>query len=347
MIWNNANDSRTIEAKQSKAAFPAQINRFKGPTASIMTTPRNPRKTTSPTTTNRRPTGNASRRSTPWVKLSGVQSFWLSSAFSVALGLTMGVATILGTVTGCGVIYPEVNTPVREPLPGQPLETPPKNVRWVGFDGADLPALSRSGHRWSSPDTMPEPYVKLFVNGEPLLATQPEGQTLKPTWKNAPTGNFYLNVGDRVKVELWDARAMRNRPIGLRDYGRLEQSDLNRQLLTIDMDSGAQVRLRIEPPRARVGYGLFYELRTKSVYVTRLFEQSPARRAGIFAGDQILVIDGHAVNQMNEGQIRTLFNSQRPEGLVLTIRKPSGHQRNIKLQQGAIYPLFSEVGVIR
>lgn len=259
----------------------------------------------------------------------------------------MGVATVLGTAIGCGVIYPEVNTPVRDPLPGQPLEAAPKNVRWIGFDGADLPALSRNGQRWSSPDAMPEPYAKLFVNGEPLIVTQPEGRTLKPTWKKAPTGNFYINVGDRLKVELWDARTIRNRPIGLRDYGRLEQSDLNRQLLTIDMDSGAQVRLRIEPPRARVGYGLFYELRTSSVYVTRLFEQSPARRAGLFAGDQILTIDGRAVSQMEEGQIRTLFNTQRPEGLALTIRKPSGHQRNLTIKQGAIFPLFSEVGVMR
>ena len=249
--------------------------------------------------------------------------------------------------SSCAVIYPELATPRRAVATGQPLQAPPANVKWLCLDGADIPARTRDGRRWDGEETLPEPYAKVFLNSEPLLVTKPEGRTRKPNWTNAPCANFYIASGDRLRVELWDAHPVFDHPIGMREFGRLDESDLRKGTLVLDLESGAQLRVVIDTPHSEFGYGFFYELRSNSVYVTRTFEQSPASRAGIAPGDRILVINSRKVQDLSEGQIRTFFNAQLPDGLVLTIRRPSGQVVTIKLKEGAIYLMNTEVDLTR
>lgn len=253
-------------------------------------------------------------------------------------------------VVGCPAVFPEIKTPMRNVRDGQPLDpSPPSDLKWVAFKGARIPALTRDGRRWGNDlsDGLPDPYVKLLVNGGELLQSTVQRSTLEPTWPDAPAGNFRLRPDDRLRVEVWDARVINDHPIGIRDVGRLTPEDMTGDELDIETESGVRVRLAIEPARGRIGYGFFYELRTYDVYITRLFEESPASRAGLRAGDQVLRIQDRSVRDMSEAEIRSAFNAPRTDGILLAIKHADGSEVELTLKEGAVYPLFREVGTFK
>jgi hypothetical protein len=259
----------------------------------------------------------------------------------------LGAAALL---SACPAVYPEIKTPMRDARAGQVLDpAPPSDVRWIAFKKATIPSLTRDGRRWGNElsSGLPDPYAKLLVNKGPLLETTVQRATLQPTWPDAPAGNFRLRQEDRFRVEIWDARVINDHPIGIRDIGRLDSADISSGVLDLETESGVRVQVAIEPAHARVGYGFFYELRTYDVYVTRVFEESPASRAGIRPGDQILFIGEKLARDMTEGEIRTAFNASRPEGVKLTIKRANGARVDLVLKEGAVYPLFREIGTFR
>jgi hypothetical protein len=246
-------------------------------------------------------------------------------------------------LSACAAVYPELKTPMRDARAGQVLDpAPPSDLKWIGFKGAKIPALSRDGRSWGNElSGAPDPYAKLIVNGMEVIRTNAQKRTLEPTWPDSPAGNFRLQPDDRVRIEIWDARVINDHPIGMRDVGRIDTNQVLEEL-EVETDSGVRVRLAIEPAHGILGYGFYYELRTYDVFVTRVFEESPAARAGIRAGDQLLAIEGRAVRAMTEDQVRSALNTPRMGPLRLTVRHQDGAEVSIKLAEGAIYPLFRE-----
>ena len=180
-----------------------------------------------------------------------------------------------------------------------------------------------------------------------LLQSSVEKGTLKPTWPDAPSGNFRIRDDDRLRVEVWDARVINDHPIGIRDIGRLGAEDMMGNELDVETDSGVRVKIVIEPAHGKIGYGFFYELRTYDVYITRLFEESPASRAGLRAGDQVLRVQDRSVRDMSAGELRSAFNVPRPEGMLLAIKHADGAEVELTLKEGAIYPLYREMNVVK
>jgi C-terminal processing protease CtpA/Prc len=95
-----------------------------------------------------------------------------------------------------------------------------------------------------------------------------------------------------------------------------------------------------------LGLGLWYELRAETVYISRMLEQSPAERAGLIKGDQVVKIGGRPVDTLTTDQIRSAFNSVPASGLQLEVTHPDGATTNITLREGPIYPTFDQFGVI-
>ncbi len=226
---------------------------------------------------------------------------------------------------------------------------PPNDVRWLSFRAATIPQLTRDGRRWGNDlsSGLPDPYAKLLVNGVEILRTTVQKGTLTPTWPDAPAGNFRIGPNDRLRVELWDARVINDQPIGIRDIGRLDSDTSALPELNVECDSGARIRLAIEPAHGLIGYGLYYEMRTYDAYVTKVFSESPAARAGIAVGDRIDTLDGTPVRTMDEGQLQGVFNRPRTQPLPVTVTHQDGSQVSVTMKRGAVYPLFREYGPIK
>ena len=272
-----------------------------------------------------------------------------SSILSRVVGATCaaGAATLLAA---CPAVYPEVNTPLRDVQPGQPLDpSPPSDLKWIAFKGATIPAFTRDGRRWGNElsSGLPDPYAKLLVNGSELLRTTVQRGTLKPTWDDAPAGNFRLHPDDRLRLEVWDARVINDKPIGVHELGKLDSEDSVLDAIEVETDSGVRIKLALEPAHGKIGYGFHYELRTYDAFITRLFEESPATRVGMRAGDQILSVAGKLTRSMDDGELRSAFGIPRLEPLPVSLRHADGAEVTVELKQGAVYPLFREIGTFR
>ena len=257
----------------------------------------------------------------------------------------MAAVLALGSAA-CPAVYPELKTPIRPPS-GE-LEPPPHDLRWIAFKGATVPERTRDGRRWDSVGgEAPDPYAILYVNGSVLIKTPVEPNSLKPTWRDGPAGNFWLRESDRLRVELWDSNPINDHPIGVRDFGVIDEETRNTGVLHVETDTGAEIEVAIEPAHARKGLGFFYELRVGEVYVTRLYAQSPASRAGMRVGDQILQIGDRPVSQMTDAEVQSTLNVPRIEGIPLRVRHADGAELSTALKEGAIFPIFAEDGPLR
>jgi len=98
----------------------------------------------------------------------------------------------------------------------------------------------------------------------------------------------------------------------------------------------------IEPAHGKIGLGLSYEIRTDETFISRVFAESPAARAGVQRGDQIVGIMGEPVKGMPEGRVRSLINSNGPVGLQLRLRARDKTERDVVLKDGPVYGLLSE-----
>lgn len=256
----------------------------------------------------------------------------------------LAAAIAVGLLAGCPAVYPELPTRMRKVLTEQALDPPPPDdMVWMKFISARVPERTRGGKTWSeSFGKLPDPQAILFINGKEVMKTPAQSNTLEPTWPNGPKGNFKIGPEDKLRVELWDSNAISDKPIAVRDVGHPDSdAKLSRQI-RIDFDVGGELILAFEPARAMLGLGLWYELRTESCFISRMLEGSPAERAGIQAGDEVMKIGAADVKVMSPDDIRSAFNGVPSSGIALSIKHADGTLLNVTVKEGAIYPPYDQ-----
>jgi hypothetical protein len=256
----------------------------------------------------------------------------------------VGASCFLFGSVACGVVYPEVQTPLRTPPPGFSLvPPPPEDVIYLRFAGAVIPGRTVDGRKWDSGGSeAPDPFAKVLVNGKEIIVTPVESDTLRPKWGEQVRANYRIKKGSAVKVEVWDKNAIKSHPICTEDLKNLHDEVTTEHPLEITCESGAMVYLVVEPAHGRIGLGLFYELHTEGAYVTRVIEESPARRVGLATGDEIQRVQGQDVREMEQGKLQSLINANASLGVELTVKRGDEPPRQVKLKDGAIYPLVGE-----
>lgn len=246
--------------------------------------------------------------------------------------------------TACGAVYPELATPVRTPPGHVTLDPPPpSDLLFIKFAGANIPERTRDGRRWDSiGGSRPDPFARLSIDDEVILETPVQGDTLTPTWPNQRSANYRIPTGAAAKVELWDSNPINNHPICIKEIRDLPNEAIGEAEVELDCDSGALIRLVIDPAHGKLGLGLFYELRREDIFVTRVLQESPASRAGLHRGAQLLKIQGKEVKAMQEGEAQSLINANAATGVSFSVKRPDGSLQDLTLKEGAVYPLVDE-----
>jgi hypothetical protein len=247
-------------------------------------------------------------------------------------------------VLGCGALYPELSTPAREPPPGFTFDPPPPpDLVYIAFSKAMIPEKTRDGRAWDSVGgSLPDPFAKFIVNDKPLITTPVHANTLQPSWPNQKRGNYRLASGAKLRVELWDSNPINNHPICTEEVHDFSEEVAAGGRVEVNCDSGAYLELIAEPAHGKIGLGLYYEIRTDDAVVVRVIGESPAARAGITRGDQIVSIMGEPVKGMDAGRVRSLINSNGSTGLKLALRTGKNPERDVMVKDGPIYPLLGE-----
>ncbi|HET9960053.1 MAG TPA: PDZ domain-containing protein [Polyangiaceae bacterium] len=244
------------------------------------------------------------------------------------------------SLAACSAVFPELSTPVRSAPPGFQFDPPPpRDLVYFAFSRAVIPDRTRDGRAWDSVGgSLPDVFAKLVVDGTDLFVTPVQSNTLAPTWPNQKRGNYRVRPGAQVIVELWDSNPLNNHPICSKEIKDLHDQVSVERSIEITCESGAFVELMAEPAHGEIGTGLFYEIRTDGqVYVARVVGESPAARAGLRRGDQILKVMGEPVKSMDEGRVRSLINANASTGIGLMTRGTDGAEHELVVKDGPIY----------
>ena len=79
-------------------------------------------------------------------------------------------------------------------------------------------------------------------------------------------------------------------------------------------------------------YGMLYQIVGDRCFVTQVRSQSDAAAKGVKPGDEILGINGYAVNRDDLWKLQYIFSALRPQpGLRLTLQDPTGAQRQVDI----------------
>jgi len=245
--------------------------------------------------------------------------------------------------TACGAVYPEIATPVRAAGTRRLDPPPPEDIVFLRFKSAQIPTRTRDGRQWDSVGgSAPDPFAKLLMEDKEILLTPVQANTLTPTWPDQKLGNYRLPRGVPARVELWDSNPINNHPICVESINDILGEASYEKDVDIDCDSGASIVLEVQPAHAKFGVGLYYELRTEDIFVTRVVEESPAARAHLVRGDQIVGIQGKAVKSMDVEAARSMINSNVSTGVTLTIRHANGAVQDVTLKDGPMYPTVAD-----
>jgi hypothetical protein len=263
-----------------------------------------------------------------------------------ALHLLATLAVLLAA--GCPAVYPELGTRLRLPAQGQVLDPPPpEDLRWLRVMSARIPERTRDGRTWDQVlSSLPDPYAVVMVNGKEIFRTSVQPNTLDPTWPRGPGGNFQILPEDRLRVELWDSNPINDKPIGVREIGRATEEHRSASEIRVKLEGGGELTLAFQPAHAKVGLGLWYELRTGKVFISRIMDGGPAERVGVAKADEVLSIAGRAVRDMSAGQVQSAFNAVPHTGLVLELKHAAGSIERVTVPEGPIYPTFDAFGPI-
>ncbi len=257
---------------------------------------------------------------------------------STVLPVALAVA-VLASSAGCAAVYPEIKTPVKPVPAGRELDPPPPtDVLFIAIREVEIPTKTRDGRTWDA-DTggsAPDPYAKLFLNRKELFTTATESNTLNPKWPDAPKQNYDVPEDAVLTIELWDDNPLHSHPICAKDFKNLHEAALEHGELVALCDGGARIKLDLKPAEAKFGLGFNYELRSEDVYVTTVLPLSPAARKGLTGGEQLLEVMARPVKRMSSAELRSLINSNAPQGVKLTVKK-DGQVKQVEVKEGPIY----------
>lgn len=247
------------------------------------------------------------------------------------------------TLYACAAVYPEIAAPMRPVPPNRELSPPPPDdLLYIAFDGAEIPNRTRDGRQWDSiGGDAPDPFAQVFMNDEELIKTPIQTNTLKPTWPDQKRANYRVPSGAAIRVELWDSNPINNHPICSQRINNIHEESAGGTVELV-CDSGARLKLRVEPAHAQFGLGFYYELRTSSVFVSRVLTESPAGRAGLKKGEEITQVMQKKTSDASREEVQSLINANAQLGVKLMVKGSDGQEREVVVKEGPIYPLVNE-----
>ena len=262
----------------------------------------------------------------------------------LAQGFALGLLGLLSFgLCACGAVYPEISTPVRAAGTRQLDPPPPEDLVFLKFASAHIPTHTRDGRLWDSVGgSAPDPFAKLLIEDREILLTPVQANTLSPTWPDQKVGNYRIPHGVPVRVELWDSNEINNHPICVETIGNLLAETSVEQNLELRCDSGALIEMIVQPAHAKFGLGLYYELGSDDIHVTRVIGESPAARAKLALGDQLLRIQTRDVKGMDAETARSLINANVSTGVTFLVKHVNGSQEEVTVKDGPIYPTIDE-----
>jgi hypothetical protein len=245
------------------------------------------------------------------------------------------VAAALAAVVVTACAYPRRTTAL-SPVRGEVHSvSAPSDVWSLTIVGASIPPRSRGNIAWDGADGLPDPFVRIYRNEELIWESATLQDTLAPQWNAQLPRNFYAPADASLRFEVWDRDEIGADPIGIFRHRGLPPHVVTDADARILLEGGAQLAVRLGPPRAHRGVGIrLYEVRDASLIVLEVETHSPAGRAGITPGSEILAIGGESISRLGSQRAPTALSLAADRGSAIRFRDPRGAVREVTLDSG-------------
>jgi hypothetical protein len=226
---------------------------------------------------------------------------------------------------------------------GVALDPPaPSSVLWVRPTAAVIPTRTAGGKLWDDVGGWPDAFAVFTVNGREVMRTEVVTDSLKPKWVYEG-GNFEISAGAELRIDLFDADALKDIPIGSARFSAPTREELASGELELDIGRRGLVRLAIAEAQALLGLGFDYMFVRGDCVARQVLKHSPAGRAGMRVGDQIVNIAGRKVKAMGPKDVMSAFNAVPAKGILVVVLHEGGTTQSMTLLEGPVYPLHGEL----
>ena len=221
--------------------------------------------------------------------------------------VTMRTSLLLALGLAASCAYPRFHTALSAAEAGPSVATPNGVVR-IRFQGAEIPPTD-GDRQWDDDGTGPDSYVRIYRDDELLFESEPAPNAIRPNF-DFTTPNLYLPTSSRVRIELWDDDGVRQ-PASISAWtGRgLPPMALRDADAHLTMDRHALLNFRVIAPTVERGVGILeFEARSDRLVVLEVVRFSPAGRAGLRAGDEIVSIGERAIADMSTAEAQSALS---------------------------------------
>lgn len=252
--------------------------------------------------------------------------------------LQSGLAiAVLLTANACA--YRHHTTPLQTvPNPPRTSQEWPSGVYGLRLQQAEARQVKLSGLAWDDDGTLPDVFVRLFIDGRQIWQSEVVENDDTPVWNIGLPKNVVIPKDAHLRIELWDW----DTPISADPMGHAERRGLPNALPGTEsrfvLNTSAVVTLMVAAPEPRRGVGVSVELQPNALKVLSVEPYSPAARAGIKKGDRIVAI-GHAkVSELSEDKAASELSLavDREHELGVTDSN-GGNEHEVKLDQGYVW----------
>jgi hypothetical protein len=202
-----------------------------------------------------------------------------------------------------GCAYPRHTTPLNA-APGikVPSEQTPGGMYAFRLISAVAPQTKISGLGWDDDGTGPDLFARIYVDERKVWESPVIENDPTPTWNRVLPRNVIIPRNSDFRLELWDYdTAVSSDPIGRIEHRGLPTTAIPDAMARLQLDAGTMVVIMVSAPQPHRGVGLAVEVREDALKVLSVEPFSPAARAGVKKGDQIVGIASARVADMEEG----------------------------------------------
>ncbi|MBN1656124.1 MAG: PDZ domain-containing protein [Deltaproteobacteria bacterium] len=215
----------------------------------------------------------------------------------------------------------------------------PKNTWSFRVLNGQVPPRKRSGLEWESDGTLPDPFVRLYVDERIIWESEVKYDTTSPQWNITLPRNVKVEPTSQFRIELWDFDTIASAdPIGIlkrRGWPPTVNPDAITRLM---LDTGAVLTVTMFDPRVHEGVGIrSYEVRSDCLLVVDVEKYSPAGRAGIKPDECIVEIDGLRVSSLQDIKAMTMLSLAAKREYELKVADKGEAERSVKLDSGYIW----------
>lgn len=235
-------------------------------------------------------------------------------------------------VAGCA--YPRRSTSLSPASDSMGVIDPPGDLWALRFVSGEIPPRQRSGLPWDEEGGAPDAFVRIYRADSLVWESPVVEDSLTPHFDSGPARNVSMPRDADIRFEVWDRDGVSFDPIGRVSRRGTPADAVPGSDLMLRLDGGATLTIRLDRPLAHRGVGIpSYEFRGDSLRLMEVNEYSPAGRAGLHAGDSIVSIGGHTIDELGEARAASALSLASDRSSSLEVVGADGQRRTVELDR--------------